>query len=33
MQTLQADTERDFYLTSQDAVEYGIVDSVMRRGN
>lgn len=33
LQTLQADTERDFYLTSHDAVEYGIVDSVMRRGN
>jgi ATP-dependent Clp protease protease subunit len=26
-----ADTERDFFLTAPDAVNYGIVDSVMQR--
>lgn len=27
------DTERDFYLTSQEAVEYGIIDSTMEKRN
>lgn len=27
------DVERDFFLSSDDAVAYGIVDNVMRRSN
>ena len=27
------DTERDFYMTSQEAVEYGIIDSTMEKRN
>ncbi|PCI28966.1 MAG: ATP-dependent Clp protease proteolytic subunit [SAR324 cluster bacterium] len=30
---LMQDTERDFYLTSQEAVEYGIIDSTMEKRN
>ncbi len=29
IETIEKDTERDFYLTAQQAVEYGIVDQVM----
>lgn len=30
-ETVKRDMERDFYLTAQDALEYGIVDEVMER--
>ncbi|MBU45759.1 MAG: ATP-dependent Clp protease proteolytic subunit [Spirochaetaceae bacterium] len=29
MEQVEKDTDRDFYLTSQEAMEYGIIDSVM----
>ena len=30
---VRADMERDFYMTAQDALSYGIIDSVMERRN
>ena len=28
---IESDTERDFFLTSKDALDYGIVDSIITR--
>ncbi len=32
-ETIGKDTERDFFMSAQESVEYGIVDRVMARGN
>jgi len=32
IEQISADTERDFYMTAKEAVEYGIVDSILERG-
>ena len=31
MEKIQADTDRDFFMSSEDAVEYGLIDQVMSR--
>jgi ATP-dependent Clp protease protease subunit len=31
LERIQRDTDRDFYLTGKDAVEYGLIDKVVER--
>ncbi len=32
MEVIEGDTDRDFFLSAEEAVEYGLIDSVMRAG-
>ena len=33
LEQIQKDTERDFYLTAEEAVDYGIIDEVITKGS
>jgi len=32
MEVIEKDTDRDFFLSSEEAVEYGLIDKIMRAG-
>jgi len=33
VETVAADTERDYFMSATEAAEYGLVDQVLRRGD
>ena len=33
LEQIELDTERDYYLTAEEAVEYGIIDEVITKGS
>jgi ATP-dependent Clp protease protease subunit len=33
MEVIRKDTDRDFFLTAEEAVEYGLIDTVIKKRN